>query len=556
MTPPAKAACLLSLAGEAYDAAALRQLADWQARRLCEITFVALDDLEKINDETLGLPSRTVDEFRGLIEDVQWPGPVRLVSFSRLAECRSYVESYQRVAGLLEHNAGLRGLLHAQTYRNLQPVLRGYDIRNQRHPAVQILSEYLVQEISLLSALAVLGYEAEIGFHRRGQIHKELCRLGLVLPPAELVTKAAPAAAVELSSLSMRVGGSGRTVGPFSSTLEYGEVLGVIGPNGSGKTTLLRAMAGHIPACAGTLSVQGRCVDRLSPGERGVATLFQDGGLLQAISARANLEIAVNAARRRGHDTSNAAPLLEALDLDGEMETQASSLSGGQQQLVGFARALSAAPQVLLLDEPTASLDTSRKNALASVLKARMARKDSVAVVVSHDIAFLFSVADRILVLDAAGQEHAIGAASDFYNGGLSFLAASLVGAQNVFRITGRTPSELVLDNWLKLAVGRHPPDAAIAGVRIPFAALEVRKTRALARVQESQVIQVVPGVIRSRRLTPEADFILFEPDADRRASGKFAAARGLYLARGSTANLNSMRVDLVINGRDLVWLN
>ncbi len=234
------------MAGDAYDPPAFDRLAEWQRSTGEPITFVALDSLELINNETLGMPARTVAEFEKQIAATPWFAAVELVSFSALAEGQPYRAALGRLHSLTATDAKLQGLFLTQTYRNLQPVLRAFDVRNQRSPVVRSLAEYLIQEIALLVAVCSEGTSIEIGFHQRGPVHEHLSSLGLPLPNLVHLSRTVAGPLLSVSDFSVSLGRTGQTIGRFNFGLGAGEVLGVIGPNGSGKTTLLRALAGHI----------------------------------------------------------------------------------------------------------------------------------------------------------------------------------------------------------------------------------------------------------------------------------------------------------------------
>jgi tungstate transport system ATP-binding protein len=139
----------------------------------------------------------------------------------------------------------------------------------------------------------------------------------------------------------------------ISLTLGPGAPTVLIGPNGSGKTTLLRAAMGLIPVTRGRVTWGGR---NASPPDRR-AILFQRPVMLRR-SAAGNVRYALAAANvPRGQHANRAAELLALVGLEGLEQRPARRLSGGEQQRLALARALARDPEVLFLDEPTASLD-------------------------------------------------------------------------------------------------------------------------------------------------------------------------------------------------------
>jgi len=173
-------------------------------------------------------------------------------------------------------------------------------------------------------------------------------------------------------------------------TANRGDIVVITGPSGSGKTTILRAIAGLETPDAGEISIEG--------GRAGM--VFQFHCLFEHLSAIENVCLApVHAhgvaraeAARRAHE------LLSAFGVDHLANALPRELSGGEAQRVAIARALAVDPHVLLLDEPTASLDPERRNELAALLTA-LARGGRTLVVATHDEDFARSCATKMLRL-------------------------------------------------------------------------------------------------------------------------------------------------------------
>ena len=183
------------------------------------------------------------------------------------------------------------------------------------------------------------------------------------------------------------------------------QVLGLVGPSGAGKTTLLEALAG-LRRATGVIRVGGRTlldtaagID-LPPRRRRVGYVPQDALLFPHLTVRGNL--AYGAA-----DAARVDAVAEMLEVAALLDRAATSLSGGERQRVALGRALAAAPQLLLLDEPLGALDPARRERiLPYVLRARQAL--GVAMVwVTHDVDELSHAADRALVIDRGAVVHA-----------------------------------------------------------------------------------------------------------------------------------------------------
>jgi len=187
-----------------------------------------------------------------------------------------------------------------------------------------------------------------------------------------------------------------------------GELVALMGPSGSGKTTILRAVAGLEPFDAGRMVVDGVT---LAPGASATATLralrrkvgmvFQFHCLFEHLTAMQNVCLApVHAhgvapadARTRAYD------LLRSFGVDHRAGALPRELSGGEAQRVAIARALAVDPPLLLLDEPTASLDPQRRSELGALLQGLLAHGRTL-LAATHDEEFAREFATRILRLD------------------------------------------------------------------------------------------------------------------------------------------------------------
>ncbi|KUI26190.1 sulfate/molybdate ABC transporter ATP-binding protein [Mycobacterium sp. GA-2829] len=186
-----------------------------------------------------------------------------------------------------------------------------------------------------------------------------------------------------------------------------GEVLAVLGPNGAGKSTALHVAAGLVRPDDGTVRVGERLLTDTAAGvqvpthRRRVGLLLQDPLLFPHMRVTANVAFG---ARGTGGDRAKAVArarhwLAEvgAAELAARMPRQ---LSGGQAQRVALARALAAEPDVLLLDEPLAGLDVAVAGAMRRVLRQVLTRDGRCAVLVTHDLVDVATLADRVVVVD------------------------------------------------------------------------------------------------------------------------------------------------------------
>jgi ABC-type polar amino acid transport system ATPase subunit len=169
-----------------------------------------------------------------------------------------------------------------------------------------------------------------------------------------------------------------------------GEFVAVMGPSGSGKTTVLRAIAGLERADRGRIDVNGR-----------VGMVFQFHHLFEHLTAIENICLAPMYAHGVSRDraAAHARELLAAFGVDHRAHALPRQLSGGEAQRVAIARALAVDPPVLLMDEPTASLDPARRSELGELLQG-LTRRNTALLVATHDEDFARGYATRVLRME------------------------------------------------------------------------------------------------------------------------------------------------------------
>ncbi|MEN4401951.1 sulfate/molybdate ABC transporter ATP-binding protein [Mycolicibacterium senegalense] len=187
-----------------------------------------------------------------------------------------------------------------------------------------------------------------------------------------------------------------------------GEVLAVLGPNGAGKSTTLHAIAGLVGLDAGHIRVGDRMLTDTASGvhvpthARRVGLLLQDALLFPHLSAVANVAFAARSGGRLGRRAADAAAhrWLAEVDATDLAHRRPRQLSGGQAQRVALARALAADPAVLLLDEPMAGLDVAVAASMRKVLRRVLVRDGRCAVLITHDLLDVLTLADRVIVME------------------------------------------------------------------------------------------------------------------------------------------------------------
>ncbi|NBT54933.1 MAG: ABC transporter ATP-binding protein [Betaproteobacteria bacterium] len=194
-----------------------------------------------------------------------------------------------------------------------------------------------------------------------------------------------------------------RAVRGIDLTLEEGQSLGIVGESGSGKSTVLRAVCGLSPIHSGTCLLDGQALNTLAPEVRArlVQMIFQDpfGALHPRQSVDEQLREPMRIHRMSDLDQRVAA-LLQQVALGPELRFRyPHQLSGGQRQRVCIARALALEPKLLLLDEPTSALDMSVQAEVLRLLAHIREQRGMSYLFVSHDLAVVAQLCDRIAIM-------------------------------------------------------------------------------------------------------------------------------------------------------------
>jgi spermidine/putrescine transport system ATP-binding protein len=212
-----------------------------------------------------------------------------------------------------------------------------------------------------------------------------------------------------------------------------GEFISLIGPSGCGKTTTLRIIAGLESPTTGSVLVNGQDITTLLPNQRNFAMVFQHFALFPHLDVFQNVAYGL---RIRGVKHAEmerqVLPMLERVGLRELAHRKVSELSGGQRQRVGIARALIVKPRLLLLDEPTGSLDTKLKLAMQTELKALHQESGLTFIHVTHNQSEALALADRVYVMNE-GRIEQQGTPTEVYRYPATRFVADFVGRNNLF---------------------------------------------------------------------------------------------------------------------------
>ncbi len=186
----------------------------------------------------------------------------------------------------------------------------------------------------------------------------------------------------------------------------FGEMLFIVGPSGSGKTTLLSMISGILRPNKGTVTVKGADIWHLSKDQLAdfrlntIGFVFQDYHLFPRLTTAENVAIPLILKQRDWNESiGEAKKMLEIVGLRGRSEILPVTLSGGEQQRVAIARAIVSQPEILILDEPTASLDGDTGKMIIAFVKEKVLNASRCILIVTHD-ARINEYADRIIHME------------------------------------------------------------------------------------------------------------------------------------------------------------
>jgi NitT/TauT family transport system ATP-binding protein len=203
---------------------------------------------------------------------------------------------------------------------------------------------------------------------------------------------------VEAADVRVRYG-STPALADLSLSVSRGESCAVVGPSGCGKTTLLHALAALITPNAGHISVNGQPLTALRPS---TGLVLQEGALLPWRSAAGNIALGLEARDLPAAEIrSRCRSILSALQMEEHADRYPAQLSGGERQRVAIARTLVTEPDLLLMDEPTASLDEMTKEGLQDLILNLHLQTPRTMIFVTHSIEEAVFLGNRVLLMES-----------------------------------------------------------------------------------------------------------------------------------------------------------
>ncbi|SFP92543.1 peptide/nickel transport system ATP-binding protein [Tranquillimonas alkanivorans] len=280
-------------------------------------------------------------------------------------------------------------------------------------------------------------------------------------------------------------------VRPISFSVEPGETLGIVGESGCGKSTLARMLVGLLEPSEGHIQIEGKALDNADPARFGrlIQYVFQDP--LSSLNPRKTIRQIVETPLKRLYAMPRAEreprlrEIFASVNLREEfLDRYPHEFSGGQAQRIGIARALAADPRIMVLDEPVSALDVSVQAQVLNLLADLKARLGLTYLFITHDLAVVEAVSDRIAVL-YFGAIVEIGRAERLFTGPRHPYTKLLADSAPV---VGR-PLAAPEQKGTELPDPLNPPPGCAFAGRCPRATELCRTTSpALTRMEEDQL--------------------------------------------------------------------
>ena len=234
-------------------------------------------------------------------------------------------------------------------------------------------------------------------------------------------------------------GASAPTVKDLDLEIADGEFLVLVGPSGCGKSTTLRALAGLEPTSSGRITIDGKDVTNLEPGDRDIAMVFQNYALYPHLTVEQNMGFALKLAKLpKAEIKAKVHAAAETLGLTDYLKRKPKDLSGGQRQRVAMGRAIVREPKAFLMDEPLSNLDAKLRVQTRAELASLQQRLGTTTIYVTHDQVEAMTMGDRVAVLKD-GELQQVAPPRELYDAPANEFVAGFIGspAMNIFDYNG-----------------------------------------------------------------------------------------------------------------------
>ncbi len=268
---------------------------------------------------------------------------------------------------------------------------------------------------------------------------------------------------IVLTSVSKSWGGAEASV-ELSLTVPAGKFTAILGPSGCGKSTTLRLIGGLEIPDAGTITIAGRDVTRVSPAERDIAMVFQSYALFPHLNVEENILFGMKVRRLpRAEQSIRLAEATDLLGLGALLKRKPAQLSGGQQQRVALARAIVSQKSVFLLDEPLSNLDAKLRQDMRHEIRALQQKLGVTMVYVTHDQIEAVTMADQVVLMNR-GRVEQMADPRTLYDQPASMFAAGFIGTppMNLFPVQTLDPTAVLPGFDASATLGIRPESLVI----------------------------------------------------------------------------------------------
>lgn len=255
---------------------------------------------------------------------------------------------------------------------------------------------------------------------------------------------------LDLNNISLKLGTF--SLKDITFRVNKGDYFVLVGVSGAGKSLILESIAGLIIPANGSVSLNGRDITHEKINKRSVGLVFQDHAVFPHMSVRQNLAYSLHSrAIGKNEKEKLIKEIAKKLEITALLDRRPGTLSGGELQRVSLARTLIQQPEILLLDEPLASLDVQLRSELRSFLRKLNASGQTI-IHVTHDYNEAVSLATRIAVVHN-GSIIQVGTPGDIFTKPASAFAAKLSGIQNFYsaRLVQTNPARVLVENKITL---------------------------------------------------------------------------------------------------------
>jgi len=256
-----------------------------------------------------------------------------------------------------------------------------------------------------------------------------------------------------------------RVLSNLSLEIDHGSFTVIVGPSGCGKTTLLKCISGVENPEKGKIFLDNSEITQNPPEKRNISMVWQNLALFPHLNVYKNIEFGLKLKENNKEDTREKINnLLKLTGLEKYKEKFPSELSGGEKQRVAIARALAVNPEVILLDEPFSSLDARIALTLKNEIKSLQKKLGITFIMVTHNIAEAFMLADKIIIMNNGKIEQA-GTPEEIYKSKNDFVSRFIGHQVSVEVFRGIEGMKLIFEDMLNYPVCRFIAGGAGGGV-------------------------------------------------------------------------------------------